>query len=320
MPKVSVIVPNYNHTPYLLQRIESILNQTYQDFELILLDDCSTDNSVEILKQYENHPKVSHLIINEQNSGNTFKQWDKGVQLAVGEWIWIAESDDWAESFMLEKLVDGFNSSNNIVISFCQSKRINAEGEETGDWKDWTDEFNTTLFNQDFTAPGKEYISRYLVKKNTIPNASAVVFRKQAYFQVKGVDKDIRYVSDWLLWLKLLLVGDIAFTAYPYNNFRYHDNSVIAKAVSSDKDMFQYKYDIILRKRYLKYIRKNKADKNITELFRKRLAFECKSEAKLNKSFNNKKGGFNYMIDLLKYDNNKLKVVYLIVFRFLFSK
>ena len=319
MPKVSVIVPNYNHAPYLEQRIESILNQSYQDFELILLDDCSTDSSVEILKKYENHPKVSHLVINEQNSGSTFKQWDKGIQLAAGEWIWIAESDDWADCFMLEKLLDAFNTSNNIVISFCQSKRINSEGVETGDWKDWTDEFNTTLFNQDFTTAGSEYISRYLVKKNTIPNASAVVFRKQAYFKVGGADKDIRYVADWLLWLKLLLVGDVAFTAYPYNSFRYHDNSVIAKALSSEKDEFQYKYDTILRKKYLKYIRKNKAHKNITELFRKRLAFECKSEAKLNKSFNNKKDALKYMFDVLKYDKNKLKVIYLIVFRYLLS-
>ncbi len=74
---VSVIVPNYNHASYLVARIESILNQTYQDFELILLDDCSTDDSREVLLKYKDNPKVTHLVFNEQNSGSPFIQWQK---------------------------------------------------------------------------------------------------------------------------------------------------------------------------------------------------------------------------------------------------
>ena len=78
-PLVSVIVPNYNHAPYLRERIDSILNQTFQDFELILLDDCSPDNSREIINSYKDNPHVSHIVLNEENSGNTFVQWDLGV-------------------------------------------------------------------------------------------------------------------------------------------------------------------------------------------------------------------------------------------------
>ncbi|TAE04306.1 MAG: glycosyltransferase family 2 protein, partial [Bacteroidetes bacterium] len=88
-PLISVIVPNYNHAPYLLERIESILSQSFQDFELILLDDFSTDQSKEVLKKYQNHEKVSHLLLNEKNSGSTFKQWNKGISLAKGKYIWL---------------------------------------------------------------------------------------------------------------------------------------------------------------------------------------------------------------------------------------
>ncbi len=87
---ISVIVPNYNHAPYLQQRIESILGQTYTDLELILLDDCSTDDSREVMEQYRQHPKVSHIIYNEKNGGIPFRQWDKGIELARGEWVWVA--------------------------------------------------------------------------------------------------------------------------------------------------------------------------------------------------------------------------------------
>ena len=96
-PRVSVIVPSYNHARFLRQRIESILGQSFRDFELILLDDCSTDDSVSILREYESHARLSALVVNAQNSGSPMAQWKRGLDLAAGELIWIAESDDWAE-------------------------------------------------------------------------------------------------------------------------------------------------------------------------------------------------------------------------------
>src|SRR5260370_20691240 len=97
MPTVSVIIPNYNHARYLRQRIESVLRQTYQDFEVILLDDCSTDDSRSILSSYAGDSRV-RMEFNEVNSGSTFKQWNKGVRLARVEYVWIAESDDYADN------------------------------------------------------------------------------------------------------------------------------------------------------------------------------------------------------------------------------
>lgn len=99
---VSIILPNYNHATFLEQRLYSIFNQTYQEFEVIILDDASTDSSNLILNRYKNHPKVSHFIINELNSGSPFKQWGKGLLLAKGDIIWIAESDDSCDLNFLE--------------------------------------------------------------------------------------------------------------------------------------------------------------------------------------------------------------------------
>jgi glycosyltransferase involved in cell wall biosynthesis len=92
MPKVSVILPNYNHQKYLSKRIESILNQSFVDFELIILDDASKDDSREVIQTYVDKDKrITHFIKRKVNSGSTFIQWEKGISLAKGEFIWIAE-------------------------------------------------------------------------------------------------------------------------------------------------------------------------------------------------------------------------------------
>ena len=95
MPLVTVIIPNYNHAKYLRQRIDTVLNQTYTSFEVIILDDCSTDNSKDIILSYKDNPHISNIVLNSENSGSTFKQWNKGFELAKGDYIWIAESDDY---------------------------------------------------------------------------------------------------------------------------------------------------------------------------------------------------------------------------------
>jgi len=79
-PLVSIIIPNYNHARYLEQRLDSVFNQTYQNFEVIILDDCSTDNSLEIIEKYKDNPHLSLVVVNETNSGSSYKQWDNGIK------------------------------------------------------------------------------------------------------------------------------------------------------------------------------------------------------------------------------------------------
>ena len=242
---VSIIVPSYNHAQFLEERIESILNQDFHNFEVILLDDLSPDNSAEILKKYQNHPKVSHCIINEKNSGSTFYQWNKGIDLAKGELIWIAESDDVADPQFLTKLVPKFDQNSNLVLAYSQSYRMNAQGEVTGTWKDCTDSSDAELFTRDFELSGLEYIERFLTFQNTIPNASGVVFKKKCYLDVGGANPSLKFIGDWEIWTKIVSQGDIFFTPKCLNYFRYHDTSVIAQA-RKNKDHFEYRSQLIL--------------------------------------------------------------------------
>ena len=176
---ISVIIPNYNHAAYLKQRIYSVLNQTLQPYEIIILDDCSTDNSVEIIKEFVSQYPNIRFIKNQLNSGSTFAQWNKGVDLAEGDLVWIAESDDTASPTFLQKMVHCFND-NDVVLAYCQSNRIDKDDNIKGTWKTHTDEFDKSIFSNDFVMDGKVYIERFLIHKNTIPNAVQKYLKKIA--------------------------------------------------------------------------------------------------------------------------------------------
>lgn len=243
---VSIILPCYNHAQYLPSRIDSILNQTYENFELIILDDCSTDSCAKIISSYKNHPKVSHCIINEHNSGSTFAQWNKGVELAQGDLIWIAESDDVADINFLTCLITKFKLNSDLVLAYSQSFRMNSVGVVTGDWKSHTDDLNKDLFNNDFSMSGLDYIKKFFKNKNTIPNASAVVFKKDVFLEVGATNPELKYIGDWDLWYRILSKGDIYYHSECLNFFRYHDSSVIAKAFKDNKKPIELEIQGIL--------------------------------------------------------------------------
>lgn len=187
MPKLTVIIPNYNHARFLAKRVESVLNQTFQDFELILLDDCSTDNSRLILSQYLGDPRV-RVQFNDVNSGSTFKQWNKGVRLAQGKYIWIAESDDYADVHLLERLVPVLDDDPRVAFAYCRAWCVTEEGPDG-----FVDRFYSNLddyrWTADFRADGREECRNYLVQCNTITNTSGVVFRRTIFEQVGGADE-----------------------------------------------------------------------------------------------------------------------------------
>ena len=238
MPKVSVIVPNYNHAAYLEQRLQSILDQTYQDFEIIYLDDVSTDNSNEVFAQFAGHSKIS-AIFNQENSGSPFKQWNKGVQKAKGDYIWIAESDDYSDPRFLETLVPVLEQHSNVGLVYCQSWQVDESGNRLKLLDDWTSDLSETRWQSDFTHNGQDECRNFLVFKNTIPNASAVLIRRSV-FEKSGYAADtFRLSGDWVTWFKCLLNADIGFIAEPLNYFRKHQSSVRSKSWDHGLDIFE---------------------------------------------------------------------------------
>jgi glycosyltransferase involved in cell wall biosynthesis len=213
--KVSVIVPNYNHSLYLKQRMDSILNQTYRDFEVIILDDKSVDDSVKVIEHYKYIHKVSHIVYNEQNSGSTFAQWEKGMKLATGEWIWIAESDDYADPHFLEVMVKLAEEGDNVGIAFSNSH-----------WVDHNSEIkeNLSIYQESFFRSGIEEV-KLLCNHCTIQNASATLIRKDlALRAVEGLSQ-YKACGDWIFYTRILHHSNLIYTSEKLNYFRwYHAN------------------------------------------------------------------------------------------------
>ncbi|MGJ7033661.1 glycosyltransferase family 2 protein [Niabella hirudinis] len=217
MPKVSVIVPNYNHGAYLQKRIDSILNQTFQDFEVIILDDVSVDNSKDIIEQYRGNTKVQHIVYNAVNSGSTFKQWDKGVGLARGEYIWFAESDDWCEPSLLEHLVHGIESDEDCVVSYCQAYCV-----------DGVNKIRFTSHHGCLSEikAGDAFIRDFMIKTTSIFNASMAIWKKKYYDQISRRFIDFKMCGDWLFWVEMAGLGKVHISGRVLNYFRKHDADV----------------------------------------------------------------------------------------------
>lgn len=234
---VSVIVPNYNHAQFLEQRLESIFNQTYTNFEVIFLDDCSTDNSVEIAQRYKSNPHLKSIIINEHNSGSTFQQWNKGFSLAKGEIIWIAESDDYCEINMLEELVKAYTHSDKIVLAYSTLKMVDMNG--------------VLYRKRSHSRPnrymsGKDFVCKCLTPSNIILNASCAIFSRKAALKVRENYMKFKGAGDYLFWTEIAMQGDIAIVDKKLNYFRRAGSSVtdknFASGIAAVEDMEVLKY------------------------------------------------------------------------------
>lgn len=219
-PLVSVIIPNYCHAQFLDQRITSVLNQTYTNFEVIILDDCSPDNgaSKTVIENYRDNPHVTHIVYNETNSGSTFKQWNLGFSLAKGELIWIAESDDYCELTMLEKLVFEFNNNSNLVLAYSPSIKVDINGKNITPWN--------IHFRRFVRLNGQEYVRRYLSISNHCNNASAAVFKKNIAIKIDTGYTTMVAGGDYLFWVEIAECGDVAIVNEKLNYFRQHNNKV----------------------------------------------------------------------------------------------
>lgn len=223
-PLVSIVFTSYNHKEYLRQALDSLVNQTYPNLEIIIIDDCSTDGSQEILKEYEHYDNID-LKLQTNNSGSYVKASNYGASFAKGEYILFAQCDDFAESNQIQKLLEVFEKNPSIGVVFSKSNLVDENG---------------TVFNDDFLGrersfkkkvsndgliKGKE-MKEFLSFSCVIPNLSAALIKADLFRKINGLSDKYLVVADWEFWLDLTEETDFYYVSEPLNYFRQHATTI----------------------------------------------------------------------------------------------
>jgi glycosyltransferase involved in cell wall biosynthesis len=216
-PRVSVCMPAYNSARYLSEAIDSVLAQQDCDFELLIIDDCSTDETGEIAKRYADQERRIRYLSNKQNVGMV-NNWNSCLELARGEYIKYLFSDDFLTSpDALSRMAAVLDT--NPAVSLVSTAR-NIVNEDSKVVK------QLTFFPEGFTAKGIDLINLcfagMLREHNIIGEPSAVMFRRCQ--GMRGFDTRYRQLVDLEMWFHLLEQGDYVHLGGPLCAFRIHDD------------------------------------------------------------------------------------------------
>jgi glycosyltransferase involved in cell wall biosynthesis len=234
LPAIAVAVPNYNYAKCLPGRLYTIFDQNHPVEEVIVLDDCSTDDSISVIWNVADlRQRDITLVVNEQNSGSVFVQWARAAEMAKGEFLWIAEADDLSEPVFLSSLIAQMRDDPQIALGFSDSKSVDAEGAPVYDsYKPYYATIAPGALSRTDVFEGREFATRFLGVKNTILNVSSVLWRREALLRAlvacRDDLKELRMAGDWRIYLECLAApgARIAYVADPLNVHRRHAASV----------------------------------------------------------------------------------------------
>ncbi|MBR1680251.1 glycosyltransferase [bacterium] len=213
---ISVITTSYNYSEYISQTIESVLAQTFSDWELIIVDDASTDNSVEIIKKYCSDSRIK-LICHDKNKGLA-KSIETALNVVQGEWIAFLESDDSLTSDALEKRL---KTTAEIVFN-----SVNLIGE-----KDWITEVRKQVSKTEKELSKINFPTNILKKfdtKNPVLTLSSVMIKRELLTK-EILSSPVDALLDWWMYINLAYKNDFDYIPEKLTNWRIHDNSYIKK-------------------------------------------------------------------------------------------
>ena len=209
--KVSVIIPNYNCEKFIGETINSVLAQTYQNWELLIVDDCSTDHSVEVINGYCEQDERIKLLVNESNSGAAASR-NKAMREATGEWIAFLDSDDLWLPEKLEKQL-AFMSENQYSFSYTAYEHVDEE---------------TKPLNVRVVGPKK--VTKRKMFRYCYPGCLTVMYNRKEVGVVQIPDAIANGENDYAIWLKVAKFHTCYFLGEVLSLYRVRGNSLSHKS------------------------------------------------------------------------------------------
>ena len=212
--KVSVCIPVYDGAKYLAEAITSTLNQTLADFELIIVDDSSTDGSDLIVNAFSD----SRLkFLKNPNRLGLAKNWNKCVELSRGEYVCIFHQDDVMLPLNLEKKARILDDNPSVGLVFSQAQIIDRQGAPIR-------KFSENDPNDGGVQDGLKFFERWFLELNVICCPSVLV-RKSCYEKLGGFDSRLPFTCDWEMWMRICLFHNIGYLSEPLLDYREHDGN-----------------------------------------------------------------------------------------------
>lgn len=214
MPKISIITPTYNSSKFIKRTIKSVLNQTYKDWEYLIIDDGSTDNTVELVNEFTKQDPRIKLFKTPQNSGGPATPKNIGIENARGEYVAFLDHDDEWLPEKLEKQLKVFEESKNEKIGLVCCF-INIVDDKTG---------KTTSRHKNFN---KTNTLKLLVQYNFFLTSSCIMVKKSIINKIGGFDNNFQVSDDWDMWLRILKSGyEFDFAPEYLINYFVHENNL----------------------------------------------------------------------------------------------
>ena len=227
-PFVSVCIPAYNNENYIMHTVNSVLEQTFTDFELVVIDDCSKDGTVALIESIAD-PRV-RLVRNEKNLGMA-GNWNRCIEEAKAPLVKILCADDLLYPDSLKKEVQALMEHPEVNLVCSDTALVNIDGEQVGAFKRWPKRGSmdgrrlarvSLLFNNFFGAPCNN------------------LFRREAAVAVGGFDRAFPYILDFDFWIRLACTGDVFIIHETLNGFRLRNDSNTGKAMGTGEKGKEY--------------------------------------------------------------------------------
>lgn len=237
-PTVSVIIPTYNRANLVDKAIKSVLNQTYQDFEIIVIDDGSTDNTEEIIRGFKDK-RIKYIKKYKKNRGSPVAR-NIGIKIARGEYIAPLDSDD---EWLPEKL--------DMQIKFFQDGP--PELGVVYSHSCYMDESGKNINKLHNLREVEGYIYEDLLGGNCVGSPSKLLIRKECFHQVGLFDDLLRTQADWDMWIRIAKYYRFAFIKIPLVRYRLHSNQISknlgVKFISANRILVKYANELEIRRR-----------------------------------------------------------------------
>lgn len=254
--KVSICIPAYNNANIIGTTIDAILEQSYRNFELIIVDDASTDNTVQVIKGY--HDSRIKLYNNEKNMGMA-GNWNRCVRLASSKYIKLVCADDIIKPKCIETELEAMLSHKDVVMTINDSIMVNLQKKKLGVFR---------RYPKKGIIDGNKLARNSLIVSNFFGMPCAVMFRKDVFDWVGGFDKHFKYILDFDLWLSMALYGKVLILPQKLNYFTLREDSNTGKVLSVGHKAY-YDEHVMLLEKHAKRLKLNKFHICCSKLSRK---------------------------------------------------